>query len=120
MCGAGDWVTRANRALTDAKKDNDFIYHERIPDQKNLTAIGRASVVKPTALPDKFLPDEKELFGALMPVHIHQAIGQYDTRKQEMVGKELNRLKEGTSMLNDIMTSMNLPAALEDTTGKGI
>jgi len=120
MCGAGDWIKRANRALTDAKKDNDFIYHERIPDAKNLTAIGRASVVKPTALPDKFMPDEKELFVGLMPVHIHQALASYDVRKQETVGKELNRLKEGTSMLNDILTSMNLPAALEDTTGGGV
>ena len=120
LCNAGDWIKRSNRALTDAKKDNDFIYHERIPEVKTLTAIGRASVVKATALPDKFLPDERELFGALMPVHIHQALAAYDVRKQETVGKELNRLKEGTSMLNDILTSMNLPAALEDTTGGGV
>lgn len=120
LCGAGDWIKRANRALTDAKKDNDFIYHERIPDVKNLSSIGRASVVKPTAVPDKFLPDEKELFGALMPVHIHQALAAYDVRKQELVSKEVGRLKEGTNMLNDILTSMNLPAALEDTTGGGV
>ena len=78
----------------DAKKDNDFIYHERIPDVKSLTAIGRASVVKPTALPDRFLPDEKELFNALVPVHIHQAVAAYELRKQEVVGTELNKLKD--------------------------
>ena len=42
LCDAADWIKRANRALTDAKKDNDFIYHERIPDVKNLSSIGRA------------------------------------------------------------------------------
>jgi len=120
LCGAADWIKRANRALTDAKKDNDFIYHERIPDFKTLSSIGRASVVKPTAVPEKFLPEEKELFGALMPVHIHQALAAYDVRKQELVSKEVGRLKEGTNMLNDILTSMNLPAALEDTTGGGV
>ena len=118
--GCSDWVKRANRALTDAKKDNDFIYHERIPDVKQLTAVGRAAVVKPTALPDKFLPNDTELFSALMPVHIHQAMAAYEVRKQEMVGKELNRMKEGTNMLNEILNSMNLPAALEDTTGGGV
>jgi len=118
--GCSDWVKRATRALTDAKKDNDFIYHERIPDVKVLTAIGRAAVVKPTALPDKFLPDTPSLFSALMPVHIHQAMAAYEVRKQEVVGKELNRLKEGTNMLNEILNSMNLPAALEDTTGGGV
>ena len=29
LCNAKDWLKRAERALTDAKKDNDFIYHER-------------------------------------------------------------------------------------------
>ena len=72
MGGCGDWSKRVERALTDARKDNDFIYHERIPDVKTLASIGRAAVVKPTVLPDKFLPQEKELFAALMPVHIHQ------------------------------------------------
>ena len=120
LCGTADWIKRSQRALADAKKDNDFIYHERIPDVKSLTAIGRASVVKATALPDRFLPDEKELFSALVPVHIHQAVAAYELRKQEVVGTELNKLKEGTSMLNDVLISMNLPAALEDTTGGGV
>ena len=120
LCRAGDWIKEANRALTDAKKDNDFIYHERIPEVKNLSSIGRAPVVKPKAVPEKFLPDEKELFGALMPVHIHQALAAYEVRKQELVSKEVGRLKEGTSTLNDILISMNLPAALEDTTGGGV
>merc|ERR1719365_301540 len=117
MCGAGDWIKRANRALTDAKKDNDFIYHERIPEVKALTSVGRAAVVKPTAVPDTFIPGEKELFAALMPVHIHQAVVAYEVRKQELVGKEVGRLKEGTNMMNEILPSMNLPAGLEDTTG---
>ena len=120
LCGAADWIKRANRALTDAKKDNDFIYHERIPDVKNLSSIGRAPVVKPLPVPERFLPDEKELFGALMPVHIHQALAAYEVRKQEVVSKEVSRLKEGTATLNDILISMNLPAALEDTTGGGV
>merc|ERR1719400_2904823 len=117
--GCQDWAKRAERALTDAKKDNDFIYHERIPEVKALTSIGRAAVVKPTAVPDTFIPGEKELFAALMPVHIHQAVAAYEVRKQELVGKEVGRLKEGTNMMNEILTSMNLPAGLEDTKGGG-
>jgi len=120
LAGCSDWSKRANNALTAAKKDNDFIYHERIPDVKQLGAIDRAAVVKPSDVPDKFLPGEKELFTALMPVHIHQAVAAYDVRKQELVGKEVNKLKEGTNMLNEILNSMNLPAALEDTTGGGV
>ena len=79
--GCSDWVKRANRAFTHAKKNNDFIYHEWIPDVKQLTAIGRAAMVKPTVLPDKlFLPNDKELFAALMPVHTYQAVAAYEVR----------------------------------------
>ena len=41
-------VGRIQRALESAKKDNDFIYHDKIPDLKNLPAIGKAAVAKPT------------------------------------------------------------------------
>jgi len=118
--GSADWVKRAERALTDAKKDNDFIYHERIPDIKALTAIGRANVVKATVLADRFFPTDKDLFEKLMPVHIHQAMAAFDVRKQEIVGTEVNKLKENTNLLNELLSSMNLPAALEDTTGGGV
>ncbi len=34
------------QAYESAKKDNDFIYHERIPDLKSLPAIQKAAVAK--------------------------------------------------------------------------
>lgn len=45
-----DIVNRIQRAYDEAKKDNDFIYHERIPDIKSLPPIGKAVIVKPTPL----------------------------------------------------------------------
>lgn len=43
-----DLVDKINRALAAAKKDNDFIYHDRVPDLKDLESIGKASLVKST------------------------------------------------------------------------
>lgn len=45
-----DLSDKINRALTAAKKDNDFIYHDRIPDLKDLDPIGKASLVKSTSV----------------------------------------------------------------------
>lgn len=47
---AADLIAKAQRHLTEALKDNDFIYHERIPDHKSLEPIGRAPLAKPTPL----------------------------------------------------------------------
>ncbi len=125
-CGSGDlchckeWLKRTQRALEDARKDNDFIYHERIPETKNLAAIAKAPVAKAThPLPTKFGSQQQEdLFGELCPVAVHQALATFDGRKQEVVNAELGKLKDNTNALNETLSSLNLPAALEDTSGK--
>ena len=38
------------RALQDAEKDNNFIYHAKIPEVSSLTAIPKAAVAKSTPL----------------------------------------------------------------------
>ena len=47
-------LTKIQRALQSAKKDNDFIYHDKVPDVKTLSAIGRAAIAKPTPVPTRF------------------------------------------------------------------
>lgn len=41
-----DLSDKINRALVAAKKDNDFIYHDRVPEVKDLEHIGKAALVK--------------------------------------------------------------------------
>lgn len=45
-----DLSDKISRALAAAKKDNDFIYHDRVPEVKDLEHIGKASLVKATAV----------------------------------------------------------------------
>lgn len=45
-----DLTDKINRSLTAAKKDNDFIYHDRVPEVKDLEQIGKAVLVKPAAI----------------------------------------------------------------------
>ena len=140
-----EWQKKNERALADAKKDNDFIYHERvsrrslrhfsfvkrgtisfllmtqIPEAKSLSAIQKATVAKVTLpLPDR-IGDAKaaDLFEELCPVAVHQALAAFDVRKNEVVNAELGRLKEAVNMTNQLLSSMNLPAAIEDTGGAG-
>ena len=49
---------------------------------------------------------------------MHQALAAFDTRKKEIVKRELDRLTEATNLANVAMSSMNLPAALEVTKGE--
>ena len=53
--------------LKEAKKDNDFIYFEKVPTPEELPPIAGALVVKPTPFTEKFLMEEPNLFSE-MPV----------------------------------------------------
>ena len=48
---------------------------------------------------------------------LHQALTAFDGRKQEMVNGEVAKLKDATHLMNELLSSMNLPAAIEETSG---
>ncbi|KAK9879303.1 hypothetical protein WA026_004156 [Henosepilachna vigintioctopunctata] len=108
---------KAQRNLAEATKDNDFIYHERIPDIKALQPIGKAQPVKLIPVANPMSHNFKDLFSELVPVALHQAMAAYDLRKQEIVNGEIGRLRESTQVLNGLLASLNLPAAIEVTDG---
>ncbi|XP_003694269.1 programmed cell death 6-interacting protein isoform X1 [Apis florea] len=112
-----DYANRAQRNLTEVKKDNDFIYHERIPDIKSLEPVGKACVAKLISMPEIFSSNFKDLFSDLLPVSVHQALSSYEVRRNELVNSEISKLREMTQILNGVLASLNLPAAIEDTSG---
>lgn len=48
-----DYMGKMNHNYEETKKDNDFIYHAKIPDSKSLPPIGTAALAKP------IMPGEK-------------------------------------------------------------
>lgn len=112
-----DLTSKADRNLTEAKKDNDFIYHERIPDIKAVDPIGKAQPAKVLQPAHPMSQNFRDLFNELVPVPVHQALASYDLRKTEIVNTEITRLREATQQLNELLSSLNLPAAIEVTGG---
>uniref|UniRef100_A0A7E4W7L0 BRO1 domain-containing protein n=1 Tax=Panagrellus redivivus TaxID=6233 RepID=A0A7E4W7L0_PANRE len=104
----------AAAALKSAQRDNDFIYRERIPDIKTLEPLAKATVVKAIPLDGPLSPRFKDLFESLVPVSIQNALSAFEARKTEVVNVETGRLREYTQLMNAQLTSMNLPAALDD------
>ncbi|XP_011505396.1 PREDICTED: programmed cell death 6-interacting protein [Ceratosolen solmsi marchali] len=115
-----DYYNKAIKNLNDAKKDNDFIYHERIPDINNLSTISKASVAKLLPLPDNFSLNFQDIFAELLPICIHQAISNFEAQKNEIIICEIAKLRNMRQILNGTLASLNLPAAIEDINGTEI
>ncbi|XP_053571767.1 programmed cell death 6-interacting protein [Bombina bombina] len=115
-----DLADKINRALTAAKKDNDFIYHDRVPDLKDLEPIGKASLVKPTAITFPLSQKYNDLFEKMVPLSVQQALNDYNQRKAELINSAIGQMREATIFSNGVLASLNLPAAIEDVSGDSI
>jgi programmed cell death 6-interacting protein len=114
-----DVQKRIVRALQDAEKDNDFIYHARIPEVTSLTPITKAVVAKSTPVSTPMSQQFKDLFDKVVPLAVQQALMMFENRKSEILNMEIGRLREATQLLNSVLASLNLPAAIEDLSGGG-
>ncbi|KAG7310188.1 hypothetical protein JYU34_004740 [Plutella xylostella] len=108
-----DIYRRCGARLASAQKDNDFIYHERIPEASQLEAIKGAAVAKPLPVQDKYCTGVKDLFEGLAPAAVHRALAASEARKSDAVNAEINKLRDATQLLNSVLASLNLPACVE-------
>ncbi|KAM6899695.1 programmed cell death 6-interacting protein isoform 2-T2 [Xenentodon cancila] len=115
-----DLTDKINRALTAAKKDNDFIYHDRVPEVKDLEQIGKAALVKATAITPPLSQKFSDLFEKMVPMAVQQSMSVYNQRKAETVNRLVGTMREATNLCNGVLASLNLPAALEDLSGDSI
>ncbi|KAG7457825.1 hypothetical protein MATL_G00231450 [Megalops atlanticus] len=115
-----DLSDKISRALTAAKKDNDFIYHDRVPEVKDLDHIGKAALVKATAIQVPISQKFTDLFEKMVPMAVQQAMSAYNQRKSEIVNRLIGTMREATNLCNGVLASLNLPAALEDLSGDSV
>ncbi|XP_072303611.1 programmed cell death 6-interacting protein isoform X2 [Eucyclogobius newberryi] len=115
-----DLSEKINRALAAAKKDNDFIYNERVPEVKDLEPIGKAALAKATAVTPPISQKFSDLFEKMVPMAVQQSMSIYSQRKAETVNRLVGTMREASNLCNGVLASLNLPAALEDLSGDSI
>ncbi|XP_030644645.1 programmed cell death 6-interacting protein isoform X2 [Chanos chanos] len=115
-----DLSDKISRALAAAKKDNDFIYHDRVPEVKDLEHIGKASLVKATPIQNPLSQKFTDLFEKMVPMEVQKSVSMANQRKADMVNRLVGSLKEATNLCNGVLASLNLPAALEDLSGDSV
>jgi len=53
LCSGKTWLSQVEVDLKEAHKNNDFIYHAVVPEEKALAPVAKVAVAKPTPMPEK-------------------------------------------------------------------
>ncbi|XP_049331506.1 tyrosine-protein phosphatase non-receptor type 23b [Astyanax mexicanus] len=91
-----------------ARKDNDFIYHESVPDLEKLSAVKGASLVKPVPVsPTDLSITGPDLFSKLVPMASHEASSLYSEEKAKMLREVMAKIDEKNQTLETFMDSLS-------------
>ena len=95
--------------LENAKKENEFIYHEKVPDQETLIELKGASLVKGIGF-EVTDPEVagKDIFGRLVPMEAHEASSLYSEEKAKLLRKTVQEIESKNNELAVFMSSMSL------------
>jgi len=86
-------------------KDNNFIYNDLVPDFGTLEPPGKATLAKPVQFTSP-APNFVDLFSGLLPLSVSQAMGAYNAKRDELIGAELEKLREATHYLNEYVKTL--------------
>jgi programmed cell death 6-interacting protein len=114
------YSARIQAAYDKAKKDNEFVYHDRVPEYKNLAVIEGASLAKVTAVKYPVSEDFRDLFATLVPMAVHNGLQTFKAKRMEVLNMEIGKLRQATELMNTALATWNLPAAIEDVGGKNL
>ena len=118
QCDLKEWKNKIENALASATNDNNCIYSEIIPEVKDLVSIEKVTIAKPLAVSTPLgNPDAPSLFAMLVPMVVVKSLSAFKDQLEKRKADELDTLNKANQSLNHILSSLNLPASLEDVSG---
>lgn len=92
-----------------AKNENDFIYHEDVPEKEALQEVKGASLVKgiPFSVTDTEVSGN-DIFSRLVPMEAHEHSSLYSEKKAQMLRKLGELVESKDQKLAEFMSSLQL------------
>lgn len=92
-----------------AKNENEFIYHETIPELSTISAVQGANLVNGISfsVTDPEVAGE-DIFARLVPMKAHEASSMYSEEKAKLLRKYGGKIEERDSELASFMSSLTL------------
>ncbi|KJH44121.1 BRO1-like domain protein [Dictyocaulus viviparus] len=96
--------------LNNAKKENEFIFHDRIPNNQELCEnIEGLCKVRPLSFdPLDISVGGEDLFGALLPPGVIKALSEYEEEKDKLKRRVLEQVSQKDDELNAFLLSLRI------------
>lgn len=116
-----DDISNLTKSVTERlgvlERDNDFIYHDTIPNATTLGDISGLEAAKPTSYADQVKENEsqfseKELFKSVIPLSIHKLTSLYSEEKAKILRAQDENIEIANEELASALEFLSLPKAI--------
>ncbi|CAD5214464.1 unnamed protein product [Bursaphelenchus okinawaensis] len=97
-------------------KDNNFIYHARVPSRTELPAIPRKLILQTGDLKFPFSKQFKDPFTELVSASVSKAVNLFQGKLKERVHQAVSQLRNSDNDVKAKLAAINMPALVEDST----
>ncbi|CAK7268366.1 bck1-like resistance to osmotic shock [Sporothrix epigloea] len=100
-------------------KDNDFIYHDTVPDVASLSPVTKLPACKPIPVSELYAGQDiqritgPDLFAKIIPLAVTESASLYDEEKAKILRAETERVDAANSEMAASLDYLRLPGALE-------
>lgn len=105
--------------LTEAIKDNDYIYHQPVPAEASLAAIPKLPAAKPIPVSELYAGQDiqritgPDLFSKIVPLAVTESASLYDEEKAKLVRAATERVETANGEMAASLDYLRLPGALQ-------
>jgi hypothetical protein len=112
-------LVKVQQKLKELTKDNDFIYHQPVPDAAGVPAVSKLPAAKPIPVSELYAGQDiqritgPDLFAKIVPLAVTESASLYDEEKAKLVRAETERVDAANSEMAASLDYLRLPGALQ-------
>jgi hypothetical protein len=112
-------LVTVQQKLKELTKDNDFIYHQPVPDPAGVPAVAKLPAAKPIPVSELYAGQDiqritgPDLFAKIVPLAVTESASLYDEEKAKLVRAETERVDTANSEMAASLDYLRLPGALQ-------
>lgn len=112
-------LVAVQQKLKELTKDNDFIYHQPVPEGAGVPAVAKLPAAKPIPVSELYAGQDiqritgPDLFAKIVPLAVTESASLYDEEKAKLVRAETERVDTANGEMAASLDYLRLPGALQ-------